>query len=121
MNEEIGSLELTNEVVNAKYLLLRRNGNDTASDLYKITSKGPKVYSKEYFKKNNYPLYKKPKDYYLKIDIEKVEKNEFENSAINFKELDRYIEIQNSKMKTRSKVGFPFTVTLTELMNKKVK
>jgi hypothetical protein len=74
MNEEIGSLELTNEVVNAKYLLLRRNGNDTASDLYKITSKGPKVYSKEYFKKNNYPLYKKPKDYYLKIDIEKVEK-----------------------------------------------
>lgn len=120
MDEAIGSLELTNEVVNAKYLLLRRNDNKTASDLYKITSNGPKVYSKEHLEKINYPLSEKPKDYYLKIDIEKVEEHEFQNLSIKFKELERYIEIQKSKMTSRSKVGFPFTVTLTELINKKV-
>lgn len=121
MDEEIGSLELTNEVVNAKYLLLRRNGKEIASDLYKITSRGPKVFSKSHLEKINYPISENSKEYYLKIDIEITKEKEFENLEINFKKLNSYIEIQNSKMKTRSKVGFPFTVTLTELMNEKVK
>jgi hypothetical protein len=45
IDKEMGSLELNNEVVNTKYLLLRRNRKTTATDLYEIKSKGPKVFS----------------------------------------------------------------------------
>jgi hypothetical protein len=116
-----GSLELTQEVVTAKYLLLRRNGEMFAFDLFKIISKGPKVFSKEYLEKISYPLSSDTKPYYLSIDIEKVEDNEFKDVSFNFKELERYIEIQNTEKNIYTKVGLPFTVTLTELMNKKVK
>jgi predicted component of viral defense system (DUF524 family) len=119
MDEEMGSLELNNEVVNAKYLLLRRNGESSASDLYEIKSKGPKVFSNNHLDKLNYPPSKKPKDYYLAIEIQKVTDPEFENVSWNFKELIRYIQIQDTEKNIYSKVGFPFTVTLTELMNKK--
>ena len=121
MDEEKGSLELNNEVVNAKYLLLRRNGEENASDLYEIKSKGPKVFSNTHLDSLNYPASNKPKEYYLSIDIEKVKESEFENVSFNFKKLDRYIEIQHTEKNIYSKVGLPFTVTLTELMNKKIK
>jgi len=61
MDEEMGSLELNNEVVNAKYLLLRRSGESYASDLYEITSKGPKVFSANHLDKLKYPPSMKPK------------------------------------------------------------
>ncbi|MBG7611551.1 DUF2357 domain-containing protein [Polaribacter sp. BAL334] len=121
MDEEIGSLELNNEVVNAKYLLLRRSGESTASDLYEITSKGPKVFSTLYLEELKYPKAKNPKDYYLSIDIQKVSSNEFENVIWNFKELGEFKRIQQVVRNPYSKVGMPFTVSLTELMNKKIK
>jgi hypothetical protein len=37
-----------------------------------------------------------------------------------FIDIDSNIEIQNTEKNIRSKVGLPFTVTLTELMNVKV-
>ena len=86
MDEEMGSLELNNEVVNAKYLLLRRSGESTATDLYEIKSKGPKVFSTVHLDKLEYPPSKKPKDYYLAIEIQKVTAQEFENVSWDFKE-----------------------------------
>ena len=121
MDEEKGSLELTNEVVDAKYLLLRRKGEETAFDLYEIQGKGPKVYSNTYLDSIGYPKSDRPKDYYLSIDIKKIREPEFGNACFDFKELNRYIEIQNTEKNKYSKVGLPFTVTLTELMNTKVK
>ena len=47
MDDDKGSLILDNAVTNARYLLLRRRDKETASELFKIVSKGPKVYSKE--------------------------------------------------------------------------
>lgn len=120
MDEEMGSLELNNEVVNATYLLLRRSGEATASDLYEIKSKGPKVFSTVHLDKLKYPPSKKPKEYYLAIEIQKVKAPEFENVSWNFKELEEYKSIQELKIRKRSKVGMPFTVSLTKLMNKKV-
>ena len=119
MDEEKGSLELNNEVVNAKYLLLRRNGQEYASDLYEIKSKGPRVFSNVHLDSLNYPASSNPKEYYLSIEIEKVKAAEFKDVSFNFKELDRYIEIQKTEKNIYSKVGLPFTVKLTELMNKK--
>lgn len=121
MDEEMGSLELNNEVVNAKYLLLRRSGSNIATDLYEIKSKGPKVYSTNYLDKLNYPASKKPKDYYLAIEIQKVTATEFENASWYFKELEEYKKIQEIIKNPYSKVGMPFTVSLTNLMNKKIK
>jgi predicted component of viral defense system (DUF524 family) len=121
MDEELGSLELNNDVVNAKYLLLRRNGEPTASDLFEIKSKGPKVFSTVHLNKLKYPPSKKPKDYYLAIEIEKVTALEFKNVSWDFKELKEYQKIQEIIKNPYSKVGMPFTVSLTKLMNKKVK
>jgi len=121
MDEEKGSLELNNEVVNAKYLLLRRSGEATASDLYEIKSKGPKVFSTVHLDKLKYPPSKKPKEYYLAIEIQKVTAPEFENVSWDFKELEEYKKIQEIIKNPYSKVGMPFTVSLSNLMKKKVK
>lgn len=121
MDEEIGSLELTNEVVNAKYLLLRRSRETNASDLYEIKSKGPKVYSTLQLNKLKYPQSKNPKDYYLAIEIERVTAPEFHEVSWNFKELDEYNRIQEIIKNPYSKIGMPFTVSLTKLMSKKNK
>ncbi len=116
MDETKGALELSNEVVNAKYLLLRKAGNAEASDLFVIKSKGPRVFSSSQLDKLNYPPSKNPKEYYLVIDIERVTDNEFENSSWKFKDLSKYQSILESERNIYSKVGLPFTVTLTELM-----
>jgi predicted component of viral defense system (DUF524 family) len=121
MDGETGSLELNNEVVSAKYLLLRRSGETNASDLYEIKSKGPKVFSTLHLNKLNYPPSKNPKDYYLAIEIERVTAPEFESISWNFKELEEYKKIQEIIKNPYSKVGMPFTVSLTKLMKQKVK
>jgi len=121
MDEEMGSLELNNEVVDAKYLLLRRSGENSASDLYEIKSKGPKVFSTLHLDKLKYPPSKKPKEYYLAIEIQKVTAPEFVNVSWDFKELEEYKKIQEIIKNPYSKVGMPFTVSLANLMNKKVK
>ncbi|WP_396187586.1 DUF2357 domain-containing protein [Flavobacterium sp.] len=119
MDEKPGSLELNNEVVNAKYLLLRRSGETIASDLYEIKSKGPKVFSSVHLDKLKYPPSKKPQDYYLAIEMQKVTAPEFENVSWDFKELQEYKKIQEIIKNPYSKVGMPFTVSMTELMRVK--
>ena len=116
MDEAKGSLELNNEVVNAKYLLLRKNGKEQASDLFSIVSKGPKVFSNIQLNKLNYPLSKNPRDYYLAIDIEPVQDEEFKSLSWQFKGLKKYKEILESERNIYSKVGLPFTISLTQLM-----
>lgn len=116
MGEEKGSLELNNEVVNARYLLLRTKGKENASHLFNITSVGPKVYSAYDLIAIGYPVSKNPKDFYLVIDIEEVVDEEFKEVTWNFKELKKYQSIIASEKNPYAKVGIPFTVTLTELM-----
>lgn len=121
MDNKKGSLELNNEVVNSKYLLLRRKGEKFASDLYEIKSKGPQVYSKDKIIELGFPASDDLNDYYLKIDIEKVTAPEFENVSWNFKELEEYKKIQEIIKNPYSKVGMPFTVSLSRLMGIKIK
>ena len=96
--------------------MLRRSGKETADDLFKIVSKGPKVFSATQLEKLNYPPSKKPKEYYLAIEIEKVTDSEFENVKWNFKEMRKYKSVVESESNPYTKAGLPFTVTLTELM-----
>ena len=121
MDETKGSLELSNEVVNAKYLLLRKSGKEIASDFFKIKSNGPKVFSSAHLDKLNYPASSNPKEYYLAIEIERVNEEEFENVGWKFKELEKYKTITGSESNSYSRAGLPFTVSLTELMQVKNK
>jgi len=115
MNDDKGSLILKPEVVNAKYLLLRDKGKETASRFFRIKSQGPRVYSKVQMNKLSYPS-EKIKDFYLVIEIE--ESNDFNGASFEFKKLKKFDEIKANRY---TKVGVPFAVSLTELINTIVK
>jgi hypothetical protein len=119
MDDDKGSLSLENNVVNAKYLLLRESGKDTANIVFKIKSKGPKVVQGTLLPKGYITDNLKP--YYLVIEIEKSESTDFNGASFNFKKLDKYIEIRSKNNNNVTAAGIPFAVTLTELMKEKVK
>ena len=102
-----GSLVLDNETVNAKYLLLHTYQDKYSYDLWKIVSKGPKVYSKDHLLKKGYPSKNNTKSYYLVIEIEKVNLSEFGNNIWNFSKLKNY--------KKGNASAKPFTTTIAEL------
>lgn len=106
-----GSLLLDNETVSSKYLLLHTNGDSESGDLWKIVSKGPRVYSKEDLIRKGYSS--PTQDYYLIIQLEPVIDPEFENVKWNFKKLRNYSKGRLS--------AFPFTTSLSELMKNKIK
>lgn len=105
-----GSLILDNETVSAKYLLLHTHKEQSSGDLWKIVSKGPKVFSKENLIKKGYT--NPSQDYYLIIELEKVDLNEFGNSKWDFRKLKNY-NSGNASAK-------PFTTSLTELIQQKI-
>lgn len=111
MDSARGSLVLDSKTVSAKFLLLHTYNDDFSGEFWKIVSKGPKVYSKERLKQKGYPDPRQ--DYYLVVEIEKVNDIEFENVKWNFKDLKNF---ENNR-----KSGYPFTCSLSELMNTKVK
>src|SRR5690606_3262064 len=79
MNDNVGSLEFTPEVVHAKYLLLRESGKEKASKLFKIISKRPKVYSKSQLMSLGYANPSQPD--YLVVSIEAC--NDWDNLEVN--------------------------------------
>jgi predicted component of viral defense system (DUF524 family) len=113
MGSGAGSLVLDKETVSSKYLLLHTSGQTVSGDLWRIVSRGPKVYSKEDMERKEYP---KPKeemqDNYLVIVIEPVIDEEFKNVSWAFRKLSNYLKGRAS--------AFPFTASLTELMMNKV-
>ncbi len=106
-----GSLILDKETVSSKYLLLHTSGDADSGDLWKIVSRGPKVYSKDDLIKKGYPS--PSRDNYLVIQIEPVTDTEFENVSWNFRALSNYLVGRAS--------AFPFTTSLTELMKNKIR
>lgn len=111
-----GSLPLDIEVVSAKYILLHTHGDESSGDLWRIVSKGPKVYSRLNLEKKGYPKTLKEKDYekyYLVYKIERADEKEFQGVKWDFKKLKNYSSHRQS--------GYPFAVSLTELMRTRVK
>lgn len=109
MGSGTGSLPLDRETVSARYLLLHTSGDTESSDLWKIVSRGPKVYSKNDLIRKGYPS--PSQDNYLVIKIELVTDPEFVNVSWNFRKLSNY--------STGRASAFPFTTCLTELMKNK--
>lgn len=113
MNSRRGSIVLNKEKVVSKYLLLHTYGDKDSSDLWKIISRGPKVYSKHKMEKLRYPKPVNELDDYLVIKIEKVTSPELLNIKWDFRKLEKYESFRKS--------GYPFTASLSELMRNKIK
>ena len=105
-----GSLVLDKETVSSKYLLLHTHKEQSSGDLWKIVSRGPRVFSKENLIKKGYP--NPTQDYYLVIELERVDLNDFGNNIWDFRKLKNY-NSGNASAK-------PFTTTLTELLKTKI-
>ena len=113
MNDNVGSLELTKEVVQAKYLLLRESGRDVATKLYRITSKGPKVYSNSKLLELGYD--NPSQSEYLVVTIEPC--TDWNDLEVSFKDLDEYKNINAS---IYSKPAIPFCVTLDKILKRQI-
>ena len=109
MGSGAGSLILDKETVSSKYLLLHTSGDKVSGDLWKIVSKGPRVFSKQDMERKGYPKpIEKMQENYLVLKIESVTDPEFENASWNFRYLKNY--------STGRASAFPFTTSLSELM-----
>lgn len=111
MGSETGSLILDKETVSSKYLLLHTSGDTHSGNLWKIVSRGPKVFSKDDLIRKGYPS--PSQNNYLVIQIEPVTDSEFKNVSWDFRKLLNY--------STGRASAFPFTTSLTELMKNKIK
>jgi predicted component of viral defense system (DUF524 family) len=107
---ESGALILDKETVGSKYLLLHTSGDKDSGNLWRITSKGPKVFSKDDLYRKGYPS--PSQDNYLVIELDSVVEPEFLNKNWDFKKLKNYQKGRAS--------AIPFTATLSELLRCKV-
>ena len=110
MNNNRGALKLTQETLNAKYLLLHMNGESSSSRIYKIQKPEYRVTNKSTLTRLSYP--KPRKESYLVVKLEPCSDKEFENLSWNFKELKNY--------KYGRASAIPFTASLPELMEVKL-
>ena len=115
MDNNKGSLIFTDEVVNAKFLLLRESGKSQASHIFRIKP-GVRVFSKQ--KLEDLGLSELTKNNYLVYEIEVDDILEFKNSSWNFKELDEYQKVMKGN-NPRIAAGIPFVTTLSNLMKVK--
>jgi predicted component of viral defense system (DUF524 family) len=111
MGSGMGSLILDVETVSAKYLLLHTRGDSASGDLWRIVSRGPKVYSREDLVKKGYPTEPTQKNYLI-IQVERETEVEFKDVRWDFKRLKNYSLGRASAV--------PFTTSLAELMKCKI-
>ncbi|MFT7030220.1 MAG: putative component of viral defense system (DUF524 family) [Marinoscillum sp.] len=111
MGSGSGSLVLDKETVSSKYLLLHGQGDKDSAELWKIVSRGPRVFSKTDLIRKDYPS--PSQESYLVIQLERVTNPEFEEVRWNFKNFKNYSRGRAS--------AFPFTASLAELMKNKVR
>jgi predicted component of viral defense system (DUF524 family) len=99
-----GSLVLDFQTISSKYLLLHTEGDKDSSKIWKIVSKGPKVYSKSDLVKLRYQ--NPSHEFYLVIDLESVTDQELIEKRWKFKNLENY--------KKGNASAFPFTSSLAD-------
>lgn len=103
-----GSLLLEQDVVGASYLLLHTKGDQRTGRIFRIVSKGPKVYSKETLESWKYPSVPS-RPYYLIYEISDIA----DENTLNAYDWN-LSQIPGWKSGYASKI--PFAVKLTDLM-----
>lgn len=105
-----GSLPLSNENVNAKYLILHTSGELITNKIYQLKPYGPKILSKNDLIKKGYS--NPSGELYLVYDIEKEVSKDFQNVSIDIRNLSKFESNRNSAK--------PFSATLTEVLKAKL-
>lgn len=106
MDTSPGSLRLKPEIAGAKYLLLHGAGGKALPGLFRITSDGPRVISKDALIKKGYPHQPKH-DHYLISGVEPAA--EFQDFKWDYTKLESRQEGRKS--------AWPYHVSLAELMS----
>lgn len=104
-----GSLPLTNENVNAKYLILHGSDELITNKIYQLKSSGPKIFSKNNLIAKDYP--NPSGELYLVYEIDKEVSEDFQNVSIDIRKL--------AKFESRRSSAKPISVTLTEVLKAK--
>lgn len=105
-----GSLRLSNENINSKYLILHGSEELISNKIFQLKTTGPKILSQNDLIKKNYP---NPKgELYLVYEIEKDVSEYFQNASIDIRKFDKFETHRNSAK--------PISVTLTELLKAKI-
>jgi predicted component of viral defense system (DUF524 family) len=105
-----GSLKLTNEIINAKFLILHGHDELITNKIYKLKSTGAKIMSQKDLINKGYP--NPSGEFYIVYDLEQEVSNEFKNIEIDIKKLDNFESFRNSAK--------PFSATLTQLLKAKL-
>ncbi len=106
----IGSLPLSNENVNAKYLILHGSDELITNKIFQLNSSGPKILSQNNLIQKGYP---NPKgELYLVYEIVNEVSDDFQNISIDVRNL--------SKFERHRKSAKPFTASLTEILKAKI-
>lgn len=105
-----GSLPLSNENVNAKYLLLHGSDELITNKIFQLKSSGPKILSQNNLIKKGYP--NPSGELYLVYEIEKEVSEDFQNVSIDIRNLSKFENNRNSAK--------PLSVTLTEILKAKI-
>lgn len=105
-----GSLPLSNENVNAKYLILHSSGELITNKIYQLKTAGSKILSQNNLIKKGYP--NPSGELYLVYEIEKEVSEEFKNLTVDLRNLSKFESHRNSAK--------PISVTLTEILKAKI-
>ncbi len=105
MDTHAGSLRLEPEITAAQYLLLHGDGANAVSGLLRVTSKGPRILSRDALERMRYPG-EPGGDFYLVFDVEPA--TEFDGFSWDYAKLPGKPEGRKS--------GWPFAVTLDAVL-----
>ena len=105
-----GSLPLSDMHLHAKYLVLHGKDELETDRFFKLTAKGPRIFSRNDLLKKDYP---EPKgELYVVFQIERDASDDFEKIKIDLRGLPRFFTYRNSAR--------PFSATLSEVLKSKI-
>jgi hypothetical protein len=106
---DMGSLPLSNENVNAKYLILHGKDELITNKIFQLKTIGPKILSQNDLIRKGYP--NPAGELYLIYEIERDVSSDFHNISIDIRKLAKFESHRNSAK--------PFYATLTEILKAK--
>lgn len=105
-----GSLSLSEMHLHAKYLILHGKNELETDKIFKLTAKGPRIFSRNDLLKKGYP---EPRgELYVVFQLERNASDDFEKIKIDLRGLSRFETYRNSAK--------PFSATLSEVLKSKI-
>lgn len=105
-----GSLPLSDMHLHAKYLILHGKDELETDKIFKLTAKGPRIFSRNDLLKKGYP---EPRgELYVVFQLERDASDDFEKIRIDLRRLTQFETYRNSAK--------PFSATLSEVLKSRI-